>query len=386
MPDSRSKELRASAKHSRYIVASLVHAAEVMSAFRSGGEVLRLRDVVERTSLTKGTCFRILYTLHVCNFVEKLGTNQYRLVRDVRPARKFRVGYASQGQDSSLSREVDASLSRAAETANVELVVVDNRYDARVAVRNADHLIREEVELVIEFQTDEAVAPVIARKLLDAGIPVIAVDIPHPGATYFGANNYEAGLIAGRHLAKFAAQNWKGEVDEVLTLEIRRAGSVPQTRIHGVLSGISGVLGAHAGRTVQLDGDGQFGVSLEVVRQHLRRSQAKRVLVGAANDPSALGALRAFQEAGRMEHCAIVGQNAEPQGRAELRKANTRMIGSVAYFPEKYGPRIVRLALDILEHKPTPPAVFMKHQLVTAENVNHFYPNDSLIERLQAQA
>ena len=87
-----------------------------------------------------------------------------------------------------------------------------------------------------------------------------------------------------------------------------------------------------------------------------------------------------------MEHCAVVGQNAEPQGRAELRKPNTRLIGSVAYFPEKYGPRIIRLALDILEHKPTPPAVFMKHQLVTAENVNHFYPNDSLIERLQQHA
>jgi ribose transport system substrate-binding protein len=384
MTNSRKTEVRA--KHSRYIVTSLLHAAEVMGAFHSGGEVLRLRDVVARTTLSKGTCFRILYTLHVCNFVEKLGTNQYRLVRDVRPARKFRIGYAAQGQDSSLSREVNASLVRAAETANVELVVVDNRYDARVAVRNADHLIREEVELVIEFQTDEAVAPVIARKLLDAGIPVIAIDIPHPGATYFGANNYEAGQIAGRHLARYAAQHWDGQVDEILTLEIRRAGSVPQTRIHGVLAGITGILNNPNARIVQLDGDGQFGVSLEAVRKHLRGSQSKRVLVGAANDPSALGALRAFQEAGRMEQCAIVGQNAEPQGRAELRKSNTSLIGSVAYFPEKYGPRVIRLALDILEHKPTPPALFMKHQLVTAENVNHFYPNDSLIERLQQHA
>jgi ABC-type sugar transport system substrate-binding protein len=36
------------------------------------------------------------------------------------------------------------------------------------------------------------------------------------------------------------------------------------------------------------------------------------VLVGAANDPSALGAVRAFQETGREGTCAIVGQNAEP--------------------------------------------------------------------------
>jgi len=28
----------------------------------------------------------------------------------------------------------------------------------------------------------------------------------------------------------------------------------------------------------------------------------------------------------------------------------------------------------------------MKHQLITRENVNHFYPNDWLIERLQQHA
>jgi len=27
-----------------------------------------------------------------------------------------------------------------------------------------------------------------------------------------------------------------------------------------------------------------------------------------------------------------------------------------------------------------PPAVFVKHQLVTPENVNHVYPNDELIQ------
>jgi ribose transport system substrate-binding protein len=117
------------------------------------------------------------------------------------------------------------------------------------------------------------------------------------------------------------------------------------------------------------------------VRRRLRFSKTKHTLVGAATDPSALGALRAFQEMGRAAECAVVGQNAEPEGRAELRESDTRLIGSVAYFPEKYGPNLIRLALDILEGKPTPPAVFTKHQLITRENVDHFYPNDSLMSR-----
>jgi len=51
-------------------------------------------------------CFRPLYTLHSCGFLEKVGENQYRAVSEIRHARKYRIGYASQDQDSSFAREV----------------------------------------------------------------------------------------------------------------------------------------------------------------------------------------------------------------------------------------------------------------------------------------
>lgn len=63
----------------------------------------------------------------------------------------------------------------------------------------------------------------------------------------------------------------------------------------------------------------------------------------------------------------------------ELRKKNSSFMGSVAYFPEKYGDGLIRLALDILARKPVPPAVFMKHQLVTPDNIDQIYPNDYLL-------
>lgn len=368
------------ANHSRYIVKSLVHASEVLNSFRSPAEVLRLRDVVSRTGFNKGMCFRLLYTLHHCGFIEKLGENSYRLTAELGRRQKCRLGYAAQGQDSSFPREVQAGLVRAAEVEGIELIVVDNRYNPKVALRNADHLLRERVDLVIEFQTDEAVAPAIAAKYLEANIPFIAIDIPHPGATYFGANNYEAGLIGGRHLGRWARKYWEGEVDEILLIELARAGSLPQARIRGMLAGIHEVIrDAEQRRTVYIDGDGQFQTTLERVRKHLRESKARRILVGAANDPSALGALRAFEEAGRVRECAVVGQNGEPEARTELRVPHTRLIGTIAYFPEKYGEGVIRLALDILSKKVAPPAVFIKHQLLTPENVDHLYSNDSLL-------
>jgi ribose transport system substrate-binding protein len=136
----------------------------------------------------------------------------------------------------------------------------------------------------------------------------------------------------------------------------------------------------------RLDGDGQFKPSLEAVRKQLRGSHSRRMLVAATNDPSALGALRAFEEAGRAAHCAVTGHNAEPEARAEMREPRTRLIGSVAHFPEKYGEGLIRLALDILANKPTPPAVFIKHQLITPENVDHYYPNDALLSIKTAAA
>jgi len=364
-----------------YVVRSVVHASQVLRAFQSSGEALRLRDVVQRTGLGKGLCFRLLHTLHHIGLVEKVDATRYRLTSELGRRRKYRIGYAGQGQDTSFPREVLASLQGAADRENVELIVVDNRYQPRVALRNAEHLVRERVDLVIEFQTDEAVAPAIAARYLEAQIPLIAIDVPHPGATYFGANNYQAGLLAGRHLGQWAMSRWQGRVDQVLLLELGRAGSLVHGRMSGVVAGIRETLheALESRPVVSIDCDGQFKTALEKVRKHIRESRASHVLVGASNDPSALGATRAFQEAGRAGTCAVVGHNAEPDARAELREPRTPFVASVAFFPERYGDGLIKLALDILGHRPAPPALFIHHQLVTTANVDHLYPNDVLL-------
>jgi len=363
-----------------YLIKSVVHASEVLGAFQHMGDALRLRDVMDRTGFGKGMCFRLLHTLHHCGFLEKTDGTRYRLTSEIRRRRRFRIGYAAQGQDTSFPREVQAGLVKAAEREAVDLVIVDNRYQPKTAIRNAEALVREGVHLVIEFQTDESVAPAIAATYLEANIPFIAIDIPHPGATYFGADNYTAGLLAGRTLARWAKQHWNGVIDEILLIEIERAGSLPHARIKGVTAGIHEILrDTQACPMVSIDGDGQFKTSLERVRRHLRETKARHILVGSANDPSALGAVRAFQEAGRADTCAIVGQNAEPDARAELRQPRTPFIGSIGYFPEQYGDGLIKLALDILARKAVPPAVFVHHHVITRENVDHYYPNDALM-------
>jgi ribose transport system substrate-binding protein len=370
----------------RYLVKSIVHSSQLLRAFRSSGEALPLKEIASRCGLPKTMVFRLLYTLEKCGMVDKLGQNLYQ--SRVRPwkQRLYRLGYAAQGTDYQFSREISESLQRAAVAEGIELICVDNRYSAKIAQRSADLLVREKVDLAIEFQTDEEVAPIVAAKYREANIPMIAIDIPHPGATYYGANNYEAGLIGGRYLGRWVKEHWQSQVDEIILLELKRAGNLPRMRLSGLLVGINLVLpsAAHC-RVTYFDGDGELGPSFEAVRKHLRSSHSRHVVVGGINDPSALGALRAFQEAGRAESCVVMGQNASPEGRAELREPKTRLAGSVAFFPERYGENIIRVSLDILNQRPVPPAVFVEHKLVTPTTVDHYYPNDGLAQMARSE-
>jgi ribose transport system substrate-binding protein len=206
-------------------------------------------------------------------------------------------------------------------------------------------------------------------------MPLIAIEMPHPNAIYFGVDNCHAGLTAGRYLAHWAERHWKGQVDEILLIGSHRTGSLPEARLTGSLLGINEVLPNSARAKIStVNGDWQFDMSLEAVSRHLRKSKATRILVSAIFDPSALGALQAFKDADRLQDCAIVGQNGSIEARLQMRKPNSRLIGSVAYFPERYGQQLVALALDMLTQRvPVPNAVFIKHQLITPSNLKQHY-------------
>ena len=355
---------------------AVIRACGLVRSFRYEGEVLGLNDLVERSGLSKTTVFRLMRSLEKGELVERVGKGAYRSLTHPKTARTVRLGFAAQ-TDSEFSKLVTASLEAAAAREHVHLVTVNNRYSPQKALSNADLLIREGVDLVIEFQTYERVAPIIASKFVEANIPVIAVEIPHPGATYFGANNYQAGQIGGRALGRWAKEHWNGEVDEILMLELPIAGSLPQLRISGMIAGLRQEL-READRIpiVRLDAKGDFERILDVMRRYLRRCSPKRRLVGAINDMAALAALHAFQEAGASHLCAVMGHNGISEARRELRRPGSRLIGTVAYFPERYGDELLPLALGILEKKLLPPAVFVKHQLLTAKNVDLIYPLD----------
>lgn len=361
----------------------------MLEAFRSRGEQLSLREVIQRTELSRGIVFRLLYTLERSGLVEKTAPNRYRSMLDRSPQRTLKIGYGAPGIETSFTAEVAEGLQFAVEKHHfLQLLTLDNHFSASVALKNAERFVREHVDLVIEYQLDEEATGGLSAQFASAGIPVIAINNPIPGATYFGANNYHAGLLGGRALGRWANANWGGSTDQIVMIDLKRTTAVGRSRLHGIVAGIRETLRQppEENQIVFLDGQGQFEKTWEAVRRQLRLDNFRRCLIGAINDSAALGAVRAFEEAGRADDCIVCSQNGSLEARTELRRRGSRLLFAVAYFAELYGEGLVQLALDILNHRHVPPAVFTRHDLLTPRNVNHLYPNDSLLVPMAAEA
>src|ERR1700730_18395467 len=209
LPFGGTSELKRSSPKRLYLIPVLSKALDILELLLKEKKPLPLEAIYQRTSISKTTVYRILRTFVHRGYLAQSQDGLYRLV--ARP-KKSRFGFGSQSAEMPFSESVTESLRTAASAAGVDLMVLDNRYDAATALKNADEFVQNRPDLVIEFQVEQQVAPVIADKIESAGIPMIAVDIPHPHATFFGVDNYRVGFEAGICLAQYAKQSWGGKI------------------------------------------------------------------------------------------------------------------------------------------------------------------------------
>ena len=101
---------------------------------------------------------------------------------------------------------------------------------------------------------------------------------------------------------------------------------------------------------------------------------ARHVVAVNINEGTALGTIAAFEAAGRKEDIVVVSQGADPSGQDEMVKEGTRHIGSTGYFPERYGEYLIPAIIDALECKTLPPAIYVDHVFINADNLCEYYP------------
>src|SRR3954463_7489799 len=123
--------LRKTAPKRLYLIPVLSKALDVLELLQLDNLPRGLESTYVQTNISKTTVYRILKTLVHRGYLAQTQDGLYRIVS--RP-RKIRFGFGSESSEMPFSVDVTRSLKAAAASAGVDLLVLDNRYDAAAAL------------------------------------------------------------------------------------------------------------------------------------------------------------------------------------------------------------------------------------------------------------
>jgi ABC-type sugar transport system substrate-binding protein len=190
---------------------------------------------------------------------------------------------------------------------NVELKFAAAYDSDERQVQQIDSLVNDGIDLLIVAPNQvQTISPAIDRAY-DKGIPVIVFERKTNSqkfTAFISADNYEMGHVMGEYIA--SRLGGKGSVLEIKGLE----GSSPAIERHnGFMDALKDAPGISVVESLQ--GDWTEPTACEITRQWLANHRDTKVdLVFGANDRTAMGARRAFEEQ--------VARNASSQGQKDI--------------------------------------------------------------------
>jgi ribose transport system substrate-binding protein len=277
--------------------------------------------------------------------------------------------------------DVRRSFELAARSLPVEMLYYDNAGDGETAVENAADAINRKVDLLIEYNADTSANPEIARRMAAAGIPVLAINYPIGDAPLYTCDNLAAGRIAGHAVGAFARETWPNDATVTVILgDIGDPGDAVAQRLKGVTEALGADYPGVEPTLLDTGGQPQRGDGL--LTKYLMQQSPGKVLVVTLDDPTALWARTAVETTRRVNDCVIVshGLDRSIHGGANEKKEidptnrASAVLGSVAYYCDRYGHLVLPLALRMLKGETVPPRTITRHILVTAANVYQEYP------------
>jgi ribose transport system substrate-binding protein len=296
--------------------------------------------------------------------------------------KNYVIGFANLQRDITFCAKVEEGIVANAKAAGVELVIADNHLDGATALTNAESFINRDVDFVIEFQTDANFGATIMQKMNDAGIKVVAIDIPMPGALFFGVNNPKAGFMGGSYLAQAALAKWgadKVKTGYFLEGELPQSGPIPQMRTDGQVNGfLASVEEFDPSHVLKFDSKNTLEEAFTQTSNLLGKIPAGVPIMGTAiNDQATTGILRAIKQAGREADAMVIGLGADE---TETMVNEPGFPASVGSFPERYGNALIPIALSLLAGKKLPDSVLINHVMVTKGNVCKYYDKFPCVE------
>ncbi len=268
-----------------------------------------------------------------------------------------------------MSNPFFAAMDKGAKEAAAKIGAKLNTQDAQLDLANQntqiDAFIQQGVDLIVISAVNEAgIEPAIERAKA-AGLIVIAVDTPAHGADAVIMTN---AVQAGEKSCDYLFQQMGGK-GEVLLVD----GTVIQTIIDRI-NGCKTVAKKYPGIKIvgQQSSKNDRASGLAVTTDMLTAHPDVTGIFGM-NDPSALGAVLAVEQAGKTSQIKVTGVDGSPEAVAELKQPGSPFIGTATQNPAEMVRQAVKIAQDIAAGKPpAEKTVLIPSVLVTRDSVAQY--------------
>ncbi len=259
---------------------------------------------------------------------------------------------------------IDEEIRTAVENHGDTLITRDPALDVAHQIEEIRELINRGVELIFINPVDwQKIEP--ALKLAElAHIPVIAIDTSVANDQYVActivSDNYLAGVQCAQHLIRHA------EGGRIALLKHSQARSSVD-RIKGFLDTLEG----HSEFVIVDEEEcfGQLELAMPAMETMLSRHPDISIVM-ALNDPAALGAIAALQNAGRLNDVRVYGVDGVPETKEMI--FSNRMTATAVQSPRTIGRLAADCAYKILDGREVEPLIQLPTKLLSKETVNAF--------------
>ena len=260
-----------------------------------------------------------------------------------------------------------------------DLYYADNQYDATIGLKNADIMLAKSPDVLINFQFDSKVNSIIATKFEQAGIPIIAVDVPTPNAPFMGVNNFKVAYLAGEEAIKYVEDMGGIDmIDNIVLMQMPAGGEVVMLRSEGFYQAFADKYGVDVIDPITIRADGGAGEAEQASKAMTdvlaTIPDAEYVILTSINAQTMSGVLAAIQTAGRWdaEKWIVITQGADVTANQQV--VDGLVKASIAYFPERYGEYLVPASVALMNGQVVPPFMYVENVVISMENMAEWYP------------
>jgi ribose transport system substrate-binding protein len=260
-------------------------------------------------------------------------------------------------------RDLGNAIKEEAEARGYRVILTAGDFDiGRQKNQVSDFVVQDVAAIVVTPIDSKAIATSIAEANR-AGIPVFTADIKAiaEGArvvSHVATDNYQAGRMAGKALVEALGGRGKvGVIDhpEVESVIMRTRGFLDE--IKESAAGIQVVARLPAGGAK----DRGFQVAQDMLQAHPDLNG-----IFAINDPSALGAVAAVENAGKSGRIVIVSIDGLPEGREAIRAG--KIYADAIQHPDLIGKKTVEAIDGYMSGEEVPPEVLIPTDLYRRED------------------